>query len=218
MHAGHAWNDDKPFATLIRSSHGRMVIRDDLATPRSPADASYKDWFKDKLRVPYVLARDGDGEPSLYLMSRTANLQDIFILGKDPAIIDTGTMTVFDGRLAYIEHECRHLNPERENIVETLKYLAKAKVDLQGVYCSVRVGPYSEGMSQTTHPRSLERRLEANIVSLHDASALARGEGFGPSALSIHPGKGLEYLPKLPEARAPDFRALTGANDTFKTR
>lgn len=199
-HTVKYWDDDNRTAGELRIVAGQVQLPSDLIDLGHITDASCRLWFRDDLRVGYVLGRDTNKENTLYAFRHTPGWEHHSSPMAGRPVIDAGMMTILGGRIAYIEHKSGHYKPNPEQVFRTLNHLKAAGVDLNGVYYSERVPRPGYGSDEVS-PGYLRRLVDSGAVTLYHAKALQETKEFESSRVEVPPEARLEDVTRLPPLR-----------------
>lgn len=134
-------------------------------------------WFKDVLRFAYVLAYDEHHKKQLYIHRHV--IGEVYHSASQAGrpVIDTGMMSILNGRIAYIENKSGHYKPNFEQKRHTLAFLKCGGVDLRKVYISRHV-PEQCMLNPGVTPDYFDIVLENGVVALHLADEVFRAINF----------------------------------------
>jgi hypothetical protein len=208
-HTVKYWDDDDRTAGALRIVAGRVQLPSDLIDHGHITDPSCRLWFRDELRVGYVLGRDINKKNTLYAFRHTPGWEHHSSPMAGRPVIDAGMMTILDGRIAYIEHKSGHYKPNPEQVFHTLNHLTAAGVDLNGVYYSERVPKPDDYGSEQVLPGYFRGLVDSGAVTLYHAKALQETKEFVSSRVAIPREETLEEVTRLPPLRQePNPRAV----------
>lgn len=139
------FDDDLRAQSTATIRAGVVYIGDEMVSRRKNSElvTSSRLWFSHG-RFVYVLVYGEDMQKEIYMYRHVPGTFHHSSAWCGRPVIDSGMMTIANGRIAYIEHKSGHYKPNFEQLRRTLAVLQMKGVDLSSVFVTRRM-PFAGG-------------------------------------------------------------------------